>query len=188
MRPIRPDSVRAGCLGRREARPVTSRSIDRGSGAGARWDWTRSPSARSRATLSASGPRSEGECEIGVLACNDARIDGAERRFPRQAAARPTCCAGPPRSVARRRAGETPRRRRIRDDPELGDIAIAYETCAAEARDRAQTAGRSCHASDRSRMLHLLGYDHVRDARCHADGRRSRLRYLANWAWRTHIA
>jgi len=48
-------------------------------------------------------------------------------------------------------------------DGELGDIAIAYDTCAQEA----AAAGRSLddhtthlvvHAT-----LHLLGYDHVRD-------------------------
>ena len=49
-------------------------------------------------------------------------------------------------------------------DPELGDIAIAYDTCASEA----AAAGKSLHDHATHLVihgvLHLLGYDHERDA------------------------
>jgi probable rRNA maturation factor len=49
------------------------------------------------------------------------------------------------------------------EDPELGDIALAYQTCAREA----EAAGKplhdhACHLIVHG-ILHLLGYDHVRD-------------------------
>ena len=51
------------------------------------------------------------------------------------------------------------------DDPEsFGDIAISYDTCAAEA----EAAGKPLtdHVTHLvvHGLLHLLGYDHVRDA------------------------
>ena len=50
------------------------------------------------------------------------------------------------------------------EDPMLGDIAIAYETCVQEANE----AGKPLDAHVRHLIvhatLHLLGYDHVRDA------------------------
>lgn len=51
------------------------------------------------------------------------------------------------------------------DDPEhLGDIAIAYETCHAEAKAAEKpTAAHISHLIVHG-VLHLLGYDHIRDA------------------------
>jgi len=48
-------------------------------------------------------------------------------------------------------------------DPELGDIAIAYDTCAREA--EAGDKPLSDHATHLivHAVLHLLGYDHIRD-------------------------
>ena len=50
------------------------------------------------------------------------------------------------------------------DDPEsLGDIAISYDTCAAEAVEGGKPmAGHVTHLVVHG-LLHLLGYDHVRD-------------------------
>ncbi|MEM6634422.1 MAG: rRNA maturation RNase YbeY [Pseudomonadota bacterium] len=96
---------------------------------------------------------------IALLGCNDARIaelngDFRDRPTPTNVLSWPITeleMRLPPPGAP--------------DDPEeLGDIAIAYETCAAEA----ATAGISLshhvthlivHA-----MLHLLGYDHQTDA------------------------
>ena len=49
-------------------------------------------------------------------------------------------------------------------DPELGDIAIAYDICAAEAVTAGITmADHTTHLIVHG-LLHLLGYDHERDA------------------------
>lgn len=50
------------------------------------------------------------------------------------------------------------------DDPEhLGDIAVAYETCAAEATEAGKPfADHVTHLIVHG-LLHLLGYDHIRD-------------------------
>jgi probable rRNA maturation factor len=51
------------------------------------------------------------------------------------------------------------------DDPEsLGDIAISYDTCLAEADAAGKAmAGHVSHLIVHG-LLHLLGYDHIRDA------------------------
>lgn len=51
------------------------------------------------------------------------------------------------------------------DDPEsLGDIAIAWETCAAEAKAQKKPMGDHVTHLVVHGMLHLLGFDHVEDA------------------------
>jgi probable rRNA maturation factor len=51
------------------------------------------------------------------------------------------------------------------DDPEnLGDIAIAYETCAREAAAAAKPMAEHVSHLVVHGLLHLLGYDHVTDA------------------------
>ena len=49
-------------------------------------------------------------------------------------------------------------------DPELGDIAIAYDTCLAEAQASGKTMGDHTTHLVVHGLLHLLGYDHERDA------------------------
>ena len=99
--------------------------------------------------------------EITVLASDDARIATLNAEFRDKPAATnvlswPSATRGAPLAGTRPDLPTGP-------DPELGDIAIAYETCVAEA----TAAGKSLpdhvthlivHAT-----LHLLGYDHVRD-------------------------
>jgi probable rRNA maturation factor len=46
----------------------------------------------------------------------------------------------------------------------LGDIALAYETCAREAREQKKTLGDHLQHLVAHGVLHLLGYDHVTDA------------------------
>lgn len=99
--------------------------------------------------------------EISVLACDDTRIATLNAEFRGKPA--PTNVLSWP-SVERgaQEAGARPAPP-LGPDTELGDIAIAYDTCAAEA----AAAGKSLpdhaihlvvHAT-----LHLLGYDHIRD-------------------------
>jgi probable rRNA maturation factor len=51
------------------------------------------------------------------------------------------------------------------DDPaELGDIAIAYDTCAVEAAEQGKTMSDHVTHLVVHGILHLLGYDHIEDA------------------------
>lgn len=107
-----------------------------------------------------------GACAISLLGCNDTRISELNADF--RGKPQPTNVLSWP-SVERggERAGEMPRPPLA--DPageviELGDIAIAYDICAVEAEE----AGRSLrdHATHLvvHGTLHLLGFDHERDA------------------------
>lgn len=99
------------------------------------------------------------EAELAILACDDARIADLNGDF--RGRARPTNVLSWPaeeRGAAREGAVPAPP-----GDPELGDIAIAWQTCSAEA--RAAGLPLSDHVTHLivHAVLHLLGYDHVRD-------------------------
>lgn len=98
--------------------------------------------------------------DVSLLACDDARIADLNGSFRGKPAAT-NVLSWPSEDRASREPGGHPRRPA---DPELGDIAIAYQTCRAEA----QAAGLSLsdHATHLviHGILHLLGYDHERDA------------------------
>ncbi len=100
--------------------------------------------------------------EISVLACNDARIAVLNEDF--RGKPQPTnVLSWPSDERAAAIDGEMPVPPRLGPDTELGDIAIAYETCAREAEDagksmRDHTIHLLVHGT-----LHLLGFDHVRD-------------------------
>ena len=97
--------------------------------------------------------------EIAVLACDDARIaalNGDYRDKPQ-----PTnVLSWPGEDRAAPEEGGRPLPPR---EPELGDIAIAHETCAREAAE--QTKPLAAHVTHLivHATLHLLGYDHERD-------------------------
>ena len=100
--------------------------------------------------------------EIPVLGCDDDRIAVLNADF--RGKPQPTNVLSWP-SVERAAAapGARPALPVPGPDPELGDIAIAYDTCAAEA----ASAGKPLpdHATHLivHAVLHLLGYDHIRD-------------------------
>ena len=72
------------------------------------------------------------EWEIGILACNDARIAALNADF--RGRDRPTnVLSWPSAERGAARAGGVPELPRPDTDGELGDIAIAFETCAREA-------------------------------------------------------
>ena len=98
--------------------------------------------------------------EISILACDDTRIAALNGDFRDKP--QPTNVLSWP-SAER---GATPGTRPAppAGDPELGDIAIAYDTCMAEAKDgnkppEAHVSHLIVHG-----LLHLLGYDHENDA------------------------
>jgi probable rRNA maturation factor len=103
--------------------------------------------------------------EISLLACNDARI--AELNADFRGKPQPTnVLSWPSDERGAARAGEMPHLPRPAPPMpvELGDVAIAYDTCAREAAE----AGRPLpdHALHLlvHGTLHLLGFDHERDA------------------------
>ena len=103
-----------------------------------------------------------GAWEVVVLACDDSRIATLNADF--RGKPRPTNVLSWP---SEERGAEADGGAPVPPDPadpELGDIALAYETCAAEA----AAAGKSLadHATHLivHGTLHLLGYDHERDA------------------------
>ncbi|MGA1180774.1 MAG: rRNA maturation RNase YbeY [Marivivens sp.] len=104
------------------------------------------------------------EAELSVLGCNDDRIADLNAEF-RGRPSLTNVLSWPAEERAAEIDGEMP------DAPEadafgaieLGDIAIAYETCAREA----EAAGKTLEAHATHLLvhgvLHLLGFDHERD-------------------------
>lgn len=102
--------------------------------------------------------------ELALLACDDARIAVLNADF--RAKPTPTnVLSWPAEERAPATRGTHPDLPIAGDGPpvELGDIAISYETCAAEA-DAAQKplADHATHLLVHG-FLHLLGYDHIFD-------------------------
>lgn len=103
--------------------------------------------------------------EVSVLACDDARIAGLNTEF--RAKALPTNVLSWPSwdlTAETRGAVPEPPEPGTPDDPELlGDIALAYETCAREAGEQGKPfEAHVTHLIVHS-LLHLLGYDHQND-------------------------
>ena len=100
--------------------------------------------------------------EISLLACNDARIAALNEDF--RGKPQPTnVLSWPSDERAAVADGEMPIPPCPGRDEELGDIAIAYETCRREADEagksiRDHTVHLLVHGT-----LHLLGFDHERD-------------------------
>lgn len=96
------------------------------------------------------------QSEISVLLCDDARIVPLNQSF--RSKAQPTnVLSWPSEERAAQLPGGTPY---APTSPELGDIALAYETCAGEA--TAQSKSFHDHVTHLvlHGLLHLLGYDH----------------------------
>ena len=98
--------------------------------------------------------------EISVLACDDDRIATLNADFRGKPAAT-NVLSWPSGDRGAERAGDAPDLADL--DPELGDIAISYDTCAREAVQ--QDKPISAHVTHLivHAVLHLLGYDHIRD-------------------------
>lgn len=99
--------------------------------------------------------------EIALLACDDARIATLNADF-RGKPVPTNVLSWPSQERAAEGEGDAPDLR-LGADPELGDIAIAYETCAREAAETGrELADHAVHLIVHG-TLHLLGYDHERD-------------------------
>ncbi|WP_227267466.1 rRNA maturation RNase YbeY [Roseobacter weihaiensis] len=102
--------------------------------------------------------------EISVLACDDTRIATLNGEFRSKPVAT-NVLSWPAASLAPDVAGGTPFP--VLPGPDgslaLGDIAIAYDTCAREAAELHKSMADHVTHLVVHGTLHLLGYDHVRD-------------------------
>jgi probable rRNA maturation factor len=121
--------------------------------------------AAARAALAHLGVGAGG-FQISLLGCDDVRIavlNGDFRGKPQ-----PTnVLSWPAEDLAPETAGEEPERPAPgeADDPEsLGDIAIAWETCAREAEEQGKPLRDHVTHLIVHGVLHLLGYDHEDEA------------------------
>lgn len=103
-----------------------------------------------------------GAWEIGILACDDARIAVLNAEF--RGKPLPTNVLSWP-SAERGAAvpGVPPEPPVPEPDGELGDIAIAWETCLREAQDSGKPLADHVTHLIVHAVLHLLGYDHLSD-------------------------
>jgi probable rRNA maturation factor len=103
--------------------------------------------------------------QIVVMGCDDARIATLNTEF-RGKPAPTNVLSWPALDRAAENPGDMPFLPEGQtDEPEeLGDIAIAYETCAREAADQAKSLEDHATHLIVHAVLHLLGYDHLNDA------------------------
>ncbi len=103
-------------------------------------------------------------CQIDLLACDDARIASLNSDF-RAKAAPTNVLSWPAEDLSPDAAGDKPARPQadFTGDIALGDIAIAYETCHREAEAAGKPVTDHVVHLIVHGVLHLLGYDHVRD-------------------------
>ncbi|MGV6888514.1 rRNA maturation RNase YbeY [Rhodophyticola sp. SM2404] len=101
---------------------------------------------------------------ISILACNDARISELNTEF--RAKPVPTNVLSWPSEEIDLPLGQRP----ALPEPdtagpphELGDIAIAYETCAREAAEQSKPVAQHVTHLLVHSTLHLLGFDHIND-------------------------
>lgn len=100
--------------------------------------------------------------EVSVLACDDARIAILNADF--RAKAKPTnVLSWPSDERAAATPGDMPVSPSIGPDTELGDIAIAYDTCAREAAEQNKPIKDHVTHLIVHGTLHLLGFDHEND-------------------------
>ena len=103
-------------------------------------------------------------CEISLLACDDARIADLNAEF-REKTTPTNVLSWPAEDLSADEAGQTP----ASPSPDftgeiaLGDIAIAYDTCAREAGEAKKPMDDHVTHLIVHGTLHLLGYDHIRD-------------------------
>ncbi|WP_090215168.1 rRNA maturation RNase YbeY [Epibacterium ulvae] len=104
------------------------------------------------------------ECEFAVLACSDARIAELNAEFRDKP--KPTnVLSWPAEELSAAEDGGSPQKPEpdFTGECALGDIAIAYETCAREAEEAHKSFADHVRHLVVHGILHLLGYDHIRD-------------------------
>lgn len=100
--------------------------------------------------------------EVVVMGCDDARIAALNADF--RGKPQPTnVLSWPAQDAAPRAPGDLPQVAPDPDDPALGDIAIAFETCTREAAEQGKTFDDHVTHLLVHAILHLAGYDHMND-------------------------
>ena len=99
--------------------------------------------------------------ELCVMACDDARIADLNAEF-REKPTPTNVLSWPSEERGAEDAGTHPEKP-DGPDPELGDIAISYETCMREAEEAQKPFEDHVTHLLVHGILHLLGYDHIRD-------------------------
>ncbi len=107
-----------------------------------------------RAAIAESGAELAQGAEVSLLFCDDARIRELNRQF--RGLDKPTNVLSFP--------GPEP----LETALFLGDIAIAHETVAREAKEQGKTLEQHCRHLIVHGFLHLLGYDHEDDGEAEA--------------------
>lgn len=103
-------------------------------------------------------------CDVSVLACRDAHIAELNAQYRAKAVATNVLSWPAVDLAAAEEGGEPePPRADFMGETTLGDIAIAYETCAREAEAAGKPMADHVTHLVVHGLLHLLGYDHVRD-------------------------
>lgn len=103
-------------------------------------------------------------CEVSLLACDDGRIAELNAAF-RDKPAATNVLSWPAEDLAADEDGARPAAPDTAPAGlplELGDIALAWETCAREAREQGKTFNDHVTHLVVHGLLHLLGYDHIR--------------------------
>ena len=101
----------------------------------------------------------EGDWEVVIMGCDDKRISVLNADF-REKDKATNVLSWPSEERAAERVGDPPLSPKG-PDPELGDIAISYDTCAREAAEsKKKFADHVTHLVVHG-ILHLLGYDHI---------------------------
>jgi probable rRNA maturation factor len=94
------------------------------------------------------------------MACDDAQIAQLNKDF--RGKPQPTnVLSWPSEELSMQQPGAQPKQAL---DPELGDIAIAYETCVRESHEAGLAFVDHLTHLLLHGLLHLLGYDHIDDA------------------------
>ena len=94
------------------------------------------------------------------MACDDAQIAQLNKDF--RGKPQPTnVLSWPSEELSMQQPGAQPKQTL---DPELGDIAIAYETCVRESHEAGLAFVDHLTHLLLHGLLHLLGYDHIDDA------------------------
>ncbi|WP_104020307.1 rRNA maturation RNase YbeY [Roseovarius nitratireducens] len=100
--------------------------------------------------------------EISLLACDDSRIMALNADF-RDKPAATNVLSWPAEDRAPEAPGARPAPPEPDVEPFLGDVAIAWETCAREAAEAGRPLADHVTHLVVHAVLHLLGYDHIRD-------------------------
>lgn len=126
-----------------------------------RWTALNLPDLATRACTAAfSQIGLSGAFSVSLLAADDAKIADLNGQF-RAKAAPTNVLSWPSEDLAPATPGDTPV---VPSDPEIGDIALAYETCMREAAQYDIEVHDHVTHLVLHGCLHLLGYDHVTDA------------------------